>query len=66
VPLQLGFLGALCVAFALVSDSGWAVASGSVRLWLARSPRRLQLLGGAGGLTLVGLGVRLAVSGRND
>jgi threonine/homoserine/homoserine lactone efflux protein len=66
VPLQLGFLGALCVAFALVSDSAWAVASGSVRLWLARSPRRLQLLGGAGGLTLVGLGVRLAVSGRND
>jgi threonine/homoserine/homoserine lactone efflux protein len=66
VPLQLGFLGALCVAFALVSDSACAVASGSVRLWLARSPRRLQLLGGAGGLTLVGLGVRLAVSGRND
>jgi threonine/homoserine/homoserine lactone efflux protein len=66
MPLQLGFLGALCVAFALVSDSAWAVASGSVRLWLARSPRRLQLLGGAGGLTLVGLGVRLAVSGRND
>ena len=66
VAFQLGFLGALCVGIALLSDSAWAIASGSVRAWLARSPRRLALLGGAGGLTLVGLGVRLAVSGRND
>jgi threonine/homoserine/homoserine lactone efflux protein len=66
VPLQLGFLGALCVLIALVSDSAWALASGTARLWLARSPRRLELVGGAGGLTLVGLGLRLAVSGRND
>jgi threonine/homoserine/homoserine lactone efflux protein len=66
VPVQLGVLGASCVAIALVCDSAWAIASGSARVWLARSPRRLALLGGAGGLTLVGLGVRLAVSGRND
>jgi threonine/homoserine/homoserine lactone efflux protein len=63
---MLGLLGALCVGIALVSDSSWAIASGSIRLWLARSPRRLELLGGAGGLTLVGLGVKLVVSGRND
>jgi threonine/homoserine/homoserine lactone efflux protein len=66
VPLQLGLLGALCVAVALLSDSAWAIASGTARLWLARSPLRLELVGGAGGLTLVGLGLRLAVSGRKD
>jgi len=66
VPVQLGVLGAICVAVALVSDSAWAIVSGTARLWLARSPRRLELVGGAGGLTLVGLGLRLAVSGRKD
>jgi len=66
VPVQIGLLGAICVAIALVSDSAWAVASGTARLWLARSPRRLELVGGAGGLTLIGLGIRLAVTGRKD
>jgi threonine/homoserine/homoserine lactone efflux protein len=63
VPL---LLGALCVAIALVSASAWAIASGTARLWLARSPRRLELVGGAGGLTHVGLAIHLAISGRND
>jgi threonine/homoserine/homoserine lactone efflux protein len=66
VPLQLGLLGACCVAIALVSDSAWGIASGTARSWLARSPRRLELVGGIGGLTLIGLGLRLAVSGRRD
>jgi threonine/homoserine/homoserine lactone efflux protein len=50
----------------LFSDGAWAIVSGSARVWLARSPRRLELIGGAGGLVLVGLGVRLAVTGRKD
>jgi threonine/homoserine/homoserine lactone efflux protein len=66
IQLQLGVLGAVCVLIALVSDSVWALASGTARLWLARSPRRLELVGGAGGLAVIGLGLRLAVTGRKD
>jgi threonine/homoserine/homoserine lactone efflux protein len=66
VPLQLGFLGAISVAIALVSDGAWALASGSARAWLGRNPRRLRLVGGASGFVMIGLGLRLAFSGRND
>ena len=64
--VQMAALGALFVAIALLSDGTWALLAGSARTWLARSPRRLELLGGAGGAVMVGLGVRLAVSGRSD
>jgi hypothetical protein len=33
---------------------------------LARSPRRLEALGGTGGLVMIGLGLRLATTGRKD
>jgi threonine/homoserine/homoserine lactone efflux protein len=66
VPLQLGFLGAICLVIAVLSDGAWALASGTARAWLGRSPRRLAAVGGASGLVMVGLGLRLAVSGRND
>jgi threonine/homoserine/homoserine lactone efflux protein len=49
---------------AIVCDSGWAVAAGTARAWLARSPRRLSAVGGTGGLAIMGLGVSVAVSGR--
>jgi threonine/homoserine/homoserine lactone efflux protein len=64
VPLQLLVLGAVAVAIALVSDSLWGLAAGTARDWLARSPRRLAAVGGAGGLVMIGLGLRLAVTGR--
>ena len=64
VPIQLLVLGAIFVGIALVSDSAWGVAAGTARAWLARSPRRLAALGGTGGLVLIGLGLRLAVTGR--
>jgi threonine/homoserine/homoserine lactone efflux protein len=66
VPLQMLALGTLAVGIALVSDSTWALAAGTARAWLARSPRRLSALGGAGGLVMIGLGVRLAFVGRDD
>ena len=49
-----------------VSDSAWAIAAGTARGWLARSRGRLEAIAGAGGLVLIGLGVRLAVTGRRD
>jgi threonine/homoserine/homoserine lactone efflux protein len=51
---------------ALVSDCLWGLAAGSARDWFARSPRRLARVGGAGGLVMIGLGARLAFTGRKD
>lgn len=66
VPVQLLVLGLVFVAMALVSDSTWGLAAGSARSWFMRSPRRLRVIGGASGLVVVGLGARLAFSGRAD
>jgi hypothetical protein len=33
---------------------------------MARSPRRMAAVGGAGGLVLIGIGASLAVSGRGE
>jgi threonine/homoserine/homoserine lactone efflux protein len=66
VTAQLLVLGALVAGIALISDSAWAVAAGSARAWLGRSPRRLELIGGTGGLAMIGIGTALAVSGRHD
>ena len=66
VPAQIILLGGLFAGIALISDSTWALAAGTVRAWLASSPRRLELLGGVGGLTIIAIGTRLALTGRND
>jgi threonine/homoserine/homoserine lactone efflux protein len=66
VQLQFLLLGAISLVIGLVSDGAWALVSGTARVWLARSPRRLELIGGAGGLVLIGLGVRVAITGRKD
>lgn len=66
VPLQLLLLGAVSIAAALISDSVWAVVAGAARDWFGRSPRRLAAIGGARGLVMIGLGVRLAFTGRKD
>lgn len=66
VPVQIIRLGAIFAGVALISDSTWAIAAGTVRAWLAASPRRLALLGGTGGLTMIGIGMALALTGRKD
>ncbi|HEY3732630.1 MAG TPA: LysE family translocator [Streptosporangiaceae bacterium] len=66
VPMQMLLLGAVFLTIAVLSDSAWAVAAGTVRGWLARSPRRLELIGGTGGLVMIGIGVSLALTGRKD
>jgi threonine/homoserine/homoserine lactone efflux protein len=66
VPLQLLLLGAIFMGIALVSDSMWAVAAGTARAWFARSPKRLERIGGAGGLVMIGIGASLAITGRSD
>jgi threonine/homoserine/homoserine lactone efflux protein len=64
VPLQLLALGLVFVAIALVLDSLWGLAAGTARERLIASPRRLEAIGAAGGVVIVGLGVGLAVGGR--
>jgi threonine/homoserine/homoserine lactone efflux protein len=63
---QLLILGLVFAAVALISDSTWGIAAGSARERLGRSPRRLARLGAAGGLTMIGLGVGLALTGRRS
>jgi threonine/homoserine/homoserine lactone efflux protein len=66
VPKQILLLGLVFAVIAIVSDTTWALAAGRCRRWFARSPRRLELIGGAGGLAIVALGAGLIVSGRKQ
>ncbi|MGB6617010.1 MAG: LysE family translocator [Trebonia sp.] len=66
VPVQIIALGAIFAGIALISDSTWALAAGTVRNWLGRSQQRLELIGGIGGLAMIGIGARLALTGRNN
>jgi threonine/homoserine/homoserine lactone efflux protein len=42
------------------------VTAAGARSWFAKSPQRLSRLGGVGGLVMIGIGARLAVTGRAD
>ena len=66
VPLQMLVLGAIFLLIALVSDGAWAIGAGAARSWFAKSPARLSRIGGIGGLVMIGIGARLAVTGRHD
>ena len=66
IPVQMLLLGSVFLAIAALCDSAWAVVAGSARAWFARSPRRLELVGGTGGLVMIGIGASLALSGRKD
>ncbi|MFD3868851.1 LysE family translocator [Streptomyces sp. NPDC058623] len=63
---QMLFLGLLFNLIAIVLDSAWGLVAAGARGWFAGSPRRLSLVGGAGGLTMIGLGVTVALTGRKD
>nr|WP_007506848.1 MULTISPECIES: LysE family transporter [Pseudofrankia] len=66
VAPQMLLLGLVFNVIAVVSDSAWGLVAATARGWFARSPRRLSLVGGLGGLTMVGLGVTVAATGRKD
>jgi threonine/homoserine/homoserine lactone efflux protein len=66
VPAQMLLLALISVAIGLVSDSTWGLAASGVRAWFAGSPRRYELVGGAGGLAMIGVGVTIAVTGRRS
>lgn len=66
VVVQMLLLGLIFNVIALVCDSTWGVVAATARGWFARSPRRLALVGRAGGLTMIGLGITVAATGRKD
>jgi threonine/homoserine/homoserine lactone efflux protein len=66
IPVQMLALGFAFALMALVSDSAWAIVAARARSWFGRSPRRMELIGGTGGLAMIGLGLTLAVTGRRD
>ncbi|WP_206301984.1 LysE family translocator [Streptomyces sp. AcE210] len=66
VSLQMLLLGLVFNVIAVVSDSVWGLVAATTRSWFARSPRRLGMVGGVGGLTMIGLGVTVAATGRTD
>ncbi len=66
VSFQLLVLGLAFVVLAAINDAVYGVAAGSVGRWLDRSPRRSTTVGTGSGLIMIGLGLRLAITGRKD
>ncbi|QNP74231.1 LysE family translocator [Streptomyces roseirectus] len=66
VALQMLLLGLVFNIIAVASDSVWGIAASTARQWFARSPKRLSLVGGVGGLSMIALGVTVAATGRGD
>ncbi len=63
IPLQMFELGLVFLVIALLCDSTWALIAGTARHWFARSPKRVEHLGAAGGVMMIGLGGVLALTG---
>jgi threonine/homoserine/homoserine lactone efflux protein len=66
VPAQMLLLGTIFLAIAVVCDCSYALVAGTARTWLARSPRRLEIIGATGGIVMIGIGTSLALTGRSD
>jgi len=63
---QLVALGSVFAVLALCMDGTVALVASRARDWFASSPRRMERVGGAGGLMMVGLGTGLLLTGRAD
>lgn len=59
---QIALLGLVFAALAVTSDSIWATLAGKARQWFARQPTRLDKLGVAGGVMMIGLGTTMAAA----
>ena len=63
VQVQLLLLGLLAFGIGMVSDSTWALIASQLRSWFVGRPRRGEAMGAIGGVSMIGLGVGLAVTG---
>ncbi len=64
VPLQMALLSLVPVLIGLVCDSGWGLAAARVRTAFVGRPSRLRTVTRVGGVSMIGLGVVTAVTGR--
>jgi threonine/homoserine/homoserine lactone efflux protein len=60
---QLLVLGMVFAVMAIASDSVWVLVASRARDWFARKPERLDRMGTAGGVMMIGLGATLATTG---
>lgn len=60
---QLLMLGIVFSVLAVASDSVWVLVASRARDWFARKPERLDRMGAAGGVMMIGLGATLATTG---
>jgi threonine/homoserine/homoserine lactone efflux protein len=61
---QMLLLGLLAFVIGLCSDSAWAVLASQLRTWFTAKPERGEAMGMAGGVSMIGLGVAIAATGR--
>jgi threonine/homoserine/homoserine lactone efflux protein len=66
VTLQMLLLGSVAFVIGLCSDSLWALLASQLRRWFNASPSRGRALGTVGGVSMIGLGLAVAVGGRPD
>lgn len=64
--VYISYLGVQAIRHRRSMAEALAVAAGTARQWFTRSPRRLAMIGGTGGLVMIGLGVSLAATGRKN
>jgi len=62
VPLQMLVLGSMAVVLGLVCDTTWALLASRLRTWFDASPTRGRAVGTAGGCSMLGLGLGLALA----
>lgn len=62
VPLQMMVLGLIPAEIGLVCDTVWGLGASAARAWFAGCDRRLSMIGGAGGIALIGLGLTVATA----
>ena len=66
VPMQMFVLGLVAVLLGLASDAIWAATASRLRDWFNASARRGRALGTVGGVSMIGLGVGIAFTGRPE
>ncbi|MET3962641.1 threonine/homoserine/homoserine lactone efflux protein [Marmoricola sp. OAE513] len=65
LQLQMLLLGLIATTIGLLSDSLWALIASQLRSWFNRSPKRGEAMGTVGGVSMIGLGLALAVTGEH-
>lgn len=64
--LQMLVRGAVFPVLGIANDTCVALGASTLRTWFARSPRRLEVAGGTGGLAMIAVGAGFLINARKD